>query len=1205
MGSLEIRKIKDKFVKTGKLGKRDESKIFQFIRKSRSTSRTLNTFYQALNSKKKKMVPFLTALIAGKKDITKKSTTNKTTYQADFIMNIKKQNSNENYDVQSRMRSNVFGMIARDTEIPREIFLDEIMPMIIANKDKQDNALIYAKVMRLLSGLNYVKISNVKEVKMTKPTKHGEIILENQRKRYVPNHFLGFNVNKNATKLEEIVDDTPFSHEYVNALVKKYSLHKSCLFLLMLDTFKTGFEAYKKKCKQPNFKMTAEWLYQELFGKEWDFKDVSISFNQVLPFFQKYKLGIYCLNTCNEVFFQYWPEKLNSNIKPKVMKAIYDDKHVYRLPNHVLVQQMIKKSECQEVNGELSRYYKISDTVKRRDMVVCKNEEELLQKIQTESGDLNVIYEGDMEEVLKALYNNTYLNKPSISCCSDDGLKIESININNLQGELTSIHIQKALKNMFCEETKGYNEKYYALFDELKDFYKGMYVNKQNMSFYNNDHKKTFTDYMPAIAKGCSEQIIEEMHSFDINKFYFYNLMNLPFLPVCTPFEEWQEYDGEIKDEYMYLCWTDETSMLFPKSTFAAFGYNLKKYGIKYEIKQQMQFYEKDNVGAQYLNNIYDSDLKPEHKKLIPNVICGIIGKKTNKDMQCYLFNNANDAAECEYEKGGKQYQIATDLYVVIKRSTGEHLENGFLPIRFLLLDMCRAMMCEKKTFLEEKGYKVVGMNTDALFVEKLLPNHEELLSNQYGGFKLECKQMPSRIWMEKEDRSKHVFASSDNMKQKVQFVINEYSEAEIFARVENKTLFYGVGGSGKSRSAFNYAIKKFGKDKVLSVSFTNSVGIKNKAEYGVNAITLHGLLGLGKNDKQIAGKNIDDYECIVIDEIYMLDLKLVMKLFYFMQRHNKFWLATGDPRQLYIDGEDERTRINRYISKLFTNRIDLKVNKRCDEKSRVILERIIHRLFDKLENPTDVLRETLGNKIIKDIGNIKRGFSYYNTSRRAINKLYNAKLSGKTHINGYKYEVGMNLICKHTLKQKNGKLYNNNVYKVVDIGKKFVLEDCLSNETYEVNSDAVYKFFEMENVRTVHSGQGYSIDEAYFLVDWKSKFITKEWVNVAITRCRNLDNVYLLDKTFYEPKDMQIFTSMVIGYHSQDEKKGRDIVNFVNADYIKILYYKNKKCCHCGQDMVLESGGNQFTLNRLNNDLCHSKTNVEGCCLDCNRRLR
>ena len=148
-----------------------------------------------------------------------------------------------------------------------------------------------------------------------------------------------------------------------------------------------------------------------------------------------------------------------------------------------------------------------------------------------------------------------------------------------------------------------------------------------------------------------------------------------------------------------------------------------------------------------------------------------------------------------------------------------------------------------------------------------------------------------------------------------------------------------------------------------------------------------------------------------------------------------------------------------------------------------------------------------------------------------------------------------MNLICKHTLKNKNGKLYNNNVYEVLKVGEKFILKDGLTNEEYEVKEENVYRFFEMENVRTVHSGQGYSIDEAYFLVDWKSPFITKEWVNVAITRCRNLDNVYLLDKTFYEPKEDEVFNKMVIGYYNQDKKKNREIIDFVDVDYIREVY--------------------------------------------------
>lgn len=65
---------------------------------------------------------------------------------------------------------------------------------------------------------------------------------------------------------------------------------------------------------------------------------------------------------------------------------------------------------------------------------------------------------------------------------------------------------------------------------------------------------------------------------------------------------------------------------------------------------------------------------------------------------------------------------------------------------------------------------------------------------------------------------------------------------------------------------------------------------------------------------------------------------------------------------------------------------------------------------------------------------------------------------------------------------------------------------------------------------------------------------------------------------------------------------------DYITLEYIKSMVENEKICKYCGISMNFINferyDQHQFTINRLNNDLGHIRSNVEICCLNCNSKL-
>jgi ATP-dependent exoDNAse (exonuclease V) alpha subunit len=436
--------------------------------------------------------------------------------------------------------------------------------------------------------------------------------------------------------------------------------------------------------------------------------------------------------------------------------------------------------------------------------------------------------------------------------------------------------------------------------------------------------------------------------------------------------------------------------------------------------------------------------------------------------------------------------------------------------------------------------------------------------------------------------------------------LVDEFDVNEIKEIVSslNLVLIQGYAGTGKS-----FAYKNL-LDETLFTTPYNAL-CKDIRDGGKNAVTLHKMLGLKYDDIEVTKMNsydVSNVEVIIFDEIFLYDTFKLGLIKEYINKHPEIrFYATGECNQLpaieKLVIKDKREYYKNVIYSIFPNVIELTKNKRCKtEEDREKMDSFIQDILNSTGDKKELL-DILKKYDIKIIGNIKdihtkKNICHMNSSCEFVNKL----VMNKYHPDK-KYIVGEDLICRKTLQIKKAKTYVNYTYKIIEIkDESMILND--DDEDIEVSKELIEKHFKLPYARTCSSVQGMTIDENITIFDFYNNFVDKYWLYTAITRTTELKNVSIFvgkQKDLTEYINGKI-VNMIKFHKESDAKACREWNgNYIDLDFVLEEFKNTSNCRYCGEPIDIY-GDECFSIDRIDNDLPHIKTNCQIICVTCNK---
>ena len=151
------------------------------------------------------------------------------------------------------------------------------------------------------------------------------------------------------------------------------------------------------------------------------------------------------------------------------------------------------------------------------------------------------------------------------------------------------------------------------------------------------------------------------------------------------------------------------------------------------------------------------------------------------------------------------------------------------------------------------------------------------------------------------------------------------------------------------------------------------------------------------------------------------------------------------------------------------------------------------------------------------------------------------------------------------------------------------------------------------------------TINEPYTIFDTNIAYTDRRWIYTAISRCVSFDQITIFKHSDNECKALekckynQYFDLKIKNYIQQDiiasritkdndnlYYKGCLINNYIDSNWIK---EQKQKCVICNENFVyeLEDGKiiSNMSVDRIKNDLPHTNSNCQMCCVYCNRSKR
>jgi hypothetical protein len=1025
--------------------------------------------------------------------------------------------------------------------------------------------------------------------------------------------------------------------------------------------------------------------------------EYQLSLEQVVPFFRKYKLKLVAFDVFQNVVTLYDPcEEVNENgthckrnkkVGSSILCLLVHQRHAYALNHNLkaLYQNVQHLTREYHERMHIGTHFFIREEEENAQIeVVLQTPKEIEQYIRNYKGNadyVKILTDYDIKDIMLAFTEKFGITASHLKIARAGTIKGFQVEQNAVIFNITKTMLDDSQPDLYFE-----NEEEYLAYKEADNKVHRALFNKNNISHYSQQFREVVNTYTRGPIAGMfvddPEFCKKPAPGDDNNKAYTARMIQLKYLPVGDEWCDFKHYEkgSTIKKYNIYLVKAENVTdprdlIIFDKTHVLTTGFTLLEINPKceYEILQVWEPIQLvPNPMKEVVKELWENPaVSMAKKKMMMNINIGCLDKRKNKMNRAEFFQDKAEAfakqkkminsvvmpikVERESDTDGHELDKGVDikssrpieeqvdeilnikqLYLVID-SREKELEEGFLPISIFKSDLQRLEMWKMYGTLENAGLKVMGMNTDALFVahnqDKALKEFELRNDKLFKtGDSFDC----IGLWKHQNKRcNKRLIEQKEN--ELIEFPISEPITIEYIDNEEEwktnpaflngavelltkggRLVFSPYPGSGKSHTTIETVKGK----KHLIIHAFNSQREEMKKKYKVKVKTVHKLLGLACEGKQVkAPMDVTGIEFIVFDEIQLNNRRMLARIFQFMKNHPEIkFLATGDMHQITAIQHDLDMRSNaECLDIMFPHRLELQVIKRIkNEKDRQGYIDIHHAFFD-LNWPTAKVFETYGHYFgtpVTSQNEIKttNNLCFYNETRHRVNDHVFHNVLKKTVI-----KIGQRVVCKGYVKAiyyKNGVKSKkpkrpclNRTYTVASLKDNNVtLKDSATQEkVFHVtrkdfdNQD----FFSLPYCKTNHAAIGTTIDENITLFDWRGKGSDRNWVWTSITRVSMLEYIHLyVGPPLYKFDLVQEIKNKLQGHKAYDMKNGfYDEDNFLTVEWAFERLHKTRWICQeRGCEMSQTPGNHQFSFDRKDDDHCHSKTNCRIICQSCNK---
>lgn len=1021
--------------------------------------------------------------------------------------------------------------------------------------------------------------------------------------------------------------------------LKRPELEGGCGVEILLSLFKDPIaRCIKRKEMIAKETINVARILMLCKGNE-DESDLSLTLPQFKRFFEHHRLQLTVYDMKHRVLDEYShrPAKVHSKINPKHTFVLHHNQHLYLLDNAASLKNIQSIHLTEELEAvQKAATITVGDTYRIQkqkedgylwlddinELFAIKMSECAAVQVSEGAKTLRIFCVCDLDMLVSQLVRVAGY-EPSIS------LQFGSISGVKLNVDGVQVFIRRPCDTPREPQALIENDVEFKLYTEWKTRMYASLINENNKSVYSHNLKKVLNECgsRPLVGSLTAFPNPARWVAADFGKAYTSNVMEETHWIVASIFDEFVPYSGSGLEDYnLYVVnvkkndWVEMRDvLLFDGEWCLKFGFELIAYAavspsIVSHIKAVLVPHRLvENSAAAVVKGLWASSLPEKHKKDIVNHIVGSCGKKYNERQEVLVYQDRAEALAMVEDSKSKVVPIVINglpLHLLVNAAK-EQLRNGFRLIQEQVYARMRL-----KLWLLAEGRDIKAVKTDCLWFDKPLtfvptekPSGVESIGTVWFNdvstaptAELRYRNAPESIesWLfPYEEKNTHVVLKNE-------WINDEY--AAIFTK-KNAIFVSGCApGAGKS-----YAVEQFIKGLPLGRAAcfapTNVIVAKLRDTTGVLCETVCKLLGIVPGQDNKRGIDLENISYVFVDELALCTvkelgmLKLLMEKYPFVR-----WIGAGDVFQNTPAGEykdfnvDAREYHLMCHRKMFGTWIDLQVPKRyknAEQNARVL------QMGAELKACMNGFQTVAWcHKWFKRIDTVEAVKGTVIALRDRVADALDTYLHNKLKPAGEDYYVGMKLLSRATLRVGGVRLANGERYNVESVGEVFQLRDSLQ-EVFQVPVALIKKHFRYNHAYTGYSLQGFTIDSewkdggAITIFDYNHYHTNKEWLWTAVSRLRNLDDVYFFDGELVGLlSDCEVKRKIVarLDLHRRaDIAAGRSLDGFIDVAYVQGLLEKISRCA-CGADLL-----DEWSIDRINNDLAHVVGNVRLGCLSCN----